>query len=85
MTRFLMQSVIVSGSRDFTIRLWDARVGGESLSSLEGHRGEVSTVQWHGNGHFILSAGRDNQAKVTCNAFSFFTAFAVLFTVSWPS
>ena len=59
-----VQSVIVSGSRDYTIRLWDARQGGESLSSLEGHTGEVSTVQWHSNGFSILSAGRDNQAKV---------------------
>ena len=55
----------MSGSRDYTIRLWDARVGGESLSSLEGHMGEVSTVQWHSNGYSILSAGRDNQAKVS--------------------
>ena len=62
----IMQSAIVSGSRDYTIRLWDARVGGESLSSLEGHMGEVSTVQWHSNGYSILSAGRDNQAKVSC-------------------
>ena len=59
-----MQSVVVSSSRDYTIRLWDARLGGEALSSLEGHMNEVTTVQWHRNGHFVLSAGRDNQLKV---------------------
>ena len=65
-----MQSVVVSSSRDYTIRLWDARLGGEALSSLEGHMNEVTTVQWHRNGHFVLSAGRDNQLKVGAAAFT---------------
>ena len=63
-----VQSVVVSSSRDYTIRLWDARLGGEALSSLEGHMNEVTTVQWHRNGHFVLSAGRDNQLKVSAAA-----------------
>ena len=63
----MLQSAIVSASRDYTMRLWDARKGGESLSSLEGHTGEVTSVQWHSNGYSILSAGRDNQAKVLCH------------------
>ena len=59
-----MQGCIVSSSKDYTIRLWDPRAGGEALSSLDGHMNEVSTVQWHRNGHYILSAARDNQLKV---------------------
>ena len=58
------QSCLVSSSRDYTIRLWDPRAGGEALSSLEGHMNEVTSVAWHRNGHHILSAGRDNQLKV---------------------
>lgn len=65
----VMQSVIVSSSRDYTIRLWDARLGGEALSSLEGHMNEVTTVQWHTNGFQILSAGRDNQLKARPSCF----------------
>lgn len=61
-----MQSTIVSGSKDYTARLWDARVGGDSLSSLEGHMNEVTSVQWHSNGNLILSAARDSQIKVIC-------------------
>jgi len=57
-------STIVSGSKDYTARLWDARVGGDSLSSLEGHMNEVTSVQWHSNGNLILSAARDSQIKL---------------------
>lgn len=60
-----MQSVIASSSRDYTIRLWDARLGGEALSSLEGHMNEVTKVQWHANGHFLLSGAKDSQLKVS--------------------
>ena len=55
----------MSGSRDYTARLWDARVGGQSLSSLDGHMNEVTSVQWHSNGYFVLSAARDSQIKVS--------------------
>ncbi|CAE6422775.1 unnamed protein product, partial [Rhizoctonia solani] len=52
-------SQIVSGSRDFTIRLWDARSGKPVLGPLEGHSDSVSCVRFSHSGISIASSALD--------------------------
>ena len=47
---------IVSGSRDKTLRIWDAS-SGQSLQTLEGHSAGVDSVAWSPDGHRIGSVG----------------------------
>lgn len=59
-----VQSLVASGSRDTLIKLWDARAGGEALQTLHAHRAPLSSLQWHHNGRWLLSSGRDHIVKV---------------------
>ena len=42
--------VVVSGSYDKTVRVWDGAAGGAALLTLEGHTGIVYAVACHGVG-----------------------------------
>jgi len=44
---------IVSGSRDTTVRRWDAATGQQLLPALEGHTGGVSSVAFSPDGKQI--------------------------------
>jgi WD40 repeat protein len=48
-------SQIATGSRDKTIRIWDAKTG-ESLATLDGHEFFVSSVAWSPDGTRLASA-----------------------------
>lgn len=60
----LVQSLVASGSRDALIKLWDARAGGAALHTLQVHKAAVSSLSWHPNGNWLLSASRDHLVKV---------------------
>ena len=45
---------IVSGSRDKTVKVWDAATGQETLT-LKGHTGSVSSVAFSPDGKRIVS------------------------------
>ena len=60
----LPQSLVASGSRDALIKLWDARAGGTALHMLQCHKAAVSSLSWHPNGNWLLSASRDRLVKV---------------------
>ena len=49
---------IASGSRDQTIRLWDASTG-EQLDTLKGHTFDVTSVSFSPDGKRIASGSRD--------------------------
>ena len=49
-------STLASGSRDNTVRLWDAR-SGEGLKTLEGHMDEVTSVAFSPDGFTLASGG----------------------------
>jgi len=51
-------ATLASGSRDRTIRLWDAK-SGTCLDTLEGHRGPVQVVAFAPGGDMLASAGGD--------------------------
>ena len=55
-------ALIVSSSRDNTVRVWD--IGSEKLfRTFRGHGSAVAAADFSADGRWILSAGRDGQAK----------------------
>jgi WD40 repeat protein len=60
---YLQIIIIVSGSYDRTIRLWD-RESGIQLRVLKGHMDHVMSVAISKNNKLIISAGRDLTIKV---------------------
>jgi WD40 repeat protein len=57
------QRILASGSRDYTIRLWDT-VSGELLGMLEGHTDWVRVVGFHPTEPLMFSASRDRSVRV---------------------
>lgn len=56
---------IVSGSRDQTLRLWDA-LSGKAVRKFDGvgHTGEVNSVAFSPNGRFIVSGSNDSTVRL---------------------
>ncbi|KAJ7204176.1 WD40 repeat-like protein [Mycena pura] len=54
---------IVSGSRDNTVRIWDAATGTEE-QKLEGHGGAVLSVAFSPNGTHIVSGSHDETMRI---------------------
>ncbi|KAF4453136.1 vegetative incompatibility HET-E-1 protein [Fusarium austroafricanum] len=56
-------SLIVSGSFDETVRVWDV-VTGESIHVLHGHTGYISSVTFSGSNYQIASASIDKTIRI---------------------
>jgi WD40 repeat protein len=54
---------VLSGSRDNTLKLWDAASGG-LLRTFAGHSHEVLSVAFSPDGRQVLSGSRDNTLKL---------------------
>ncbi|MCK5077912.1 MAG: WD40 repeat domain-containing protein, partial [Calditrichia bacterium] len=52
-----------SGSRDFTIKLWDVKTGME-IQTLEGHSKYVQSIAFSPDGKYLLSGASDNSLRV---------------------
>ncbi|MHA1469420.1 MAG: hypothetical protein ACTSSP_02530 [Candidatus Asgardarchaeia archaeon] len=55
--------LIVSGSGDETIKVWDA-ASGTLLRTLEGHTWQVKSIAWSSDGKLIASGSEDNTIRV---------------------
>ena len=54
---------IISGSKDKTIKIWDANTG-QCLKTLEGHTGTVRSVAYSPDGTKIISGSWDDTIKI---------------------
>lgn len=57
------QSVLISGSRDKTIRFWDV-YSATCLFILSGHENWVRNLRLHPAGKYLISVGDDKKMKV---------------------
>jgi len=55
---------LVTGSRDRTVRVWDALRGGDPIMLLDGHTDYVYGTEFNHDGSRIVSCGRDNTMKL---------------------
>ena len=56
-------NLIVSGSKDSTIRFWDV-VSGLCIRTITSHLGEVTSVEMSSNGREMLSCSKDNSNRL---------------------
>ncbi len=61
---------IVSGSRDNTVRVWDA-ITGTLIRTIEGHTNDVFAVAFSIDGTRIVSGSRDNTVRLDDKNFGF--------------
>ena len=57
-------SLVLSGSRDKTMRLWELRTSGRCVRTMEGHASWVWTVDIDGPGHTAVSGSIDSTVKL---------------------
>jgi len=57
------ENLIVSGSEDKTLKLWDVATG-RAIHTFTGHTATVNSVAFHPSGKFIFSAGDDDMLKI---------------------
>eukprot|EP00249_Psilotum_nudum_P014713 c24960_g1_i5 orf=731-1816(-) len=68
-TQALTPCLVVSASKDESVRLWNVNTGICILifAGANGHRNEVLSVDFHpSNKHLIASCGMDNTVKIWC-------------------
>jgi len=56
-------NLIVSGSKDNTIKFWDL-VSGVCIRTITSHLGEVTSVAMNSNGTLLLSSSKDNSNRL---------------------
>ena len=56
-------NLIVSGSKDSTIKFWDI-LSGLCIKTLSSHLGEVTSVEMNSNGTLMLSSSKDNSIRL---------------------
>jgi len=57
-------TAIVSGSDDHTVRIWDARTGKQTYSTLSGHTDSVKSVATARDGFLIASGSEDHSVRL---------------------
>jgi len=54
------ESLILTGSKDNLVKIWDARKGGKGVHTIAAHNNTISQVRWNPkNGNWFLTGSRD--------------------------
>jgi polyadenylation factor subunit 2 len=48
---------LISGGHDALIKLWDLRMAAKEVTTLRGHRREISALAWHPVHETVLASG----------------------------
>ncbi|KAL9649440.1 hypothetical protein ABK040_016222 [Willaertia magna] len=59
-----MNGLILTGSSDFSIRLWDLNLNFETVAIFQGHLAGVISLSFHRSGKYFVSGGMDNTCRV---------------------
>jgi ribosome assembly protein 4 len=59
--------LLVSASKDSTIKLWDTRDPKTAKNTLPGHADEVYALDWAPNGAQVASGSKDRTIKIWRN------------------
>ena len=54
---------VMTASKDYTAKLWDAETGKEILT-LKGHTREITSVSFSDNGRYVVTGSNDGNAIV---------------------
>lgn len=58
------ERLLVSGSYDKTVRIWDTETGRDVFGALEGHTGMVGAVAFSQHGRQVASGSHDSTIRV---------------------
>lgn len=58
------QSLVVTGSKDCYVKIWDPKSGKE-INSIHSHNNTINQVRWNPlNGNWLLIGSRDHSLKI---------------------
>lgn len=60
------EHLFMSGGYDSTVKMWDTRSSKAPLYNLQGHEGQVLSVDWS-NDKYLVSGGADNSVHIFKN------------------
>jgi polyadenylation factor subunit 2 len=59
------ESLVVTGSKDSYVKVWDPRTGGKGVHTIPAHNNTITQVRWNPvNGNWFLTGSRDSKIKV---------------------
>lgn len=59
------ESLIVTGSKDCYVKVWDPRTGGKGVHTIPAHNNTITQTRWNPvNGNWFLTGSRDSKIKV---------------------
>jgi polyadenylation factor subunit 2 len=59
------ESLVLTGSKDYYVKLWDPRTGNKGVHTITAHNNIVNQVRWNPiNGNWFLTAGKDSKIKI---------------------
>lgn len=59
------KSLILTGSKDQYVKIWDPRLGGRNVNEIHAHNTTINQVRWNPvNGNWFATGSRDHKIKI---------------------